>query len=126
MANQHVPKVISIDDKERKNIPIEKHDYPINNIPMARACHVDAFNPAAFGLSHVDSPFRCAMLSAPWPSRTNNIFPRNAKQNNSHIIYIALKTLSLYIFTRQISTASIMYHILTAILYEMLSGQSDE
>ena len=60
---------------------------------MARACLVDAFNPAAFGLSHVDSPFRCAMLSAPWLSRTNNIFPRNAKKNNSHIIYIAPETL---------------------------------
>ena len=57
---------------------------------MARACHVCvlAFNPVAFGLSHVGSSFRCAILSAAWLSRTNNIFPRNAKQNNSHIIYI--------------------------------------
>jgi len=120
VANQHVPKVISIDDKERKNIPIEKHDYPINNIPMARACHVDAFNPAAFGLSHVDSPFRCAMLSAPWPSRTNNIFPRNAKQNNSHIIYIAPETL----FVVQIYLTNSHSHRIS--LYEMLSGQSDQ
>ena len=30
VANQHVPEVIGINAKE-KDIPIEKHDYPIDN-----------------------------------------------------------------------------------------------